>query len=149
MKWLAVAAMVAVAGCNRPALPDGESQSTPDAPPVHVSIDTLFRDFIDNQLAAESAWEGKRIRIYGVVASIQKVDNNNSTVEVRRPDKTVHDGVIYCLFDKSWNDALASMKVGWSLDESYGVVGTFTRAKVFAMKNCEIVGPEEKNSPAP
>jgi hypothetical protein len=85
----------------------GPVSSAPPAP-VEVSSDRLQADYAANEVAADQRYRGRVLRVTGAVRAIRQVFNSPylelwTTSEFNNVD---------AMFDRSWADRLARVKVG-------------------------------------
>lgn len=70
---------------------NGEAEETaaaaPPAPAVEVSATQLFQDYDANEVAADQKYKGKRLKVTGSVAGINKNAFDNIYVEIATPNE--------------------------------------------------------------
>jgi len=110
------------------------SETTPTSTVIQVTIQELNRAYMGNVLAADAKYKDKILRITGVVAVIQR--NNDDTLGMTLTSTRFSSDPVYFSFDKKYEPALARLTIGQSVTVQGRCVGDFFGVH---LKDCVLV----------
>jgi len=105
-----------------------------------MNVNALAREFQDNEVRANQTWIGKRVRVNGIVNSIQIVKDGN--IELTFKTSITNYNMAKCHFNKSQSAAVATLTAhteGTVEGTVRGLGGGFDNSKTFfVLENCTV-----------
>lgn len=74
---------------------------------ISVSADMLFRDYHENEVAADNLYKNKRIKITGTIAEIRKDFMDNEIIDLQTDNQFMD---IHCEMKKSESDRVVNLR---------------------------------------
>lgn len=114
-----------------------EKQTTNKEDIIKVNYETLHKEYMDNPIAADAKYKGKKLQLTGSVDNIDREIAGNTYITFHVGDKYSFQDV-RITFKKSEQSEVAKLKKGQKVTIKGECTGTLLSTTV-AMKNCEIV----------
>lgn len=121
--------------------------STPDSPPrsaattsAAMNVNALAKEFQDNEVRANQMWIGKRVRVNGIVNTIQIVADGS--IQLTFKTSITNNNMARCHFNKSQSSGVATLTAhveGTVEGTVRGLGGGFDNSKTFfLLEDCVV-----------
>jgi tRNA_anti-like len=119
---------------------DEPSSPTPTATAAAVHVSSIVREFEHNEVRAIQVWAGKRVRVYGIVNSIEIGKDGNIILTFKSSISTYNQS--RCFFNKSQSSRVATLTAHEQATVEgtvKGLGGGFDNSKAFLLlENCTV-----------